>query len=80
MARGGASALEWAAFGALVAPAVNYLVMGGVVSRMRIGGPSWLAATSLDGIALLAAFGLLCMLAWRGDVEAHEARVDGAAA
>ena len=63
---GGASALEWALLAALATPAVNYLVMGGVVARMRTGHAPWLAATSLDGLALLVAFAVLCTLAWRG--------------
>jgi hypothetical protein len=59
--------------GVLVTPAVNYLVMGGVVARMRTGGTMWLAATSLDGAALLITFGVLCTLAWRG-VEPYGTR------
>jgi hypothetical protein len=62
----GASPLHWALFVALVTPAVNYLVMGGLVARMPTGGLPWLAATSLDGVALLVAFGVLCTFAWRG--------------
>ena len=65
LAEGGAALLQWSVLVALAVPAVNYLVMGGVVARMRTGGTMWLAATSLDGAALVVAFALLCALAAR---------------
>ena len=63
----GASAAPraWVLLGALVVPAFNYLVMGGVVSRMPTGSAPWLAATCLDGAALLVAFGVLCAMVRR---------------
>jgi hypothetical protein len=61
---------HWWLLGAVAVPAGNYLVMGGVVSRMATGGTTWLVATSLDGVALLIALGVLCTLAWDGDRRA----------
>lgn len=55
----------WVLLGALVVPAANYLVMGGVVARMPAGSAPWLAATCLDGAALVVAFCVLCASAWR---------------
>ena len=62
-----ASALDWVLLAAAAAPAANYLIMGSVVARMQPGGPVWLVATSLSGVALLIAFGALFRLAWSSD-------------
>jgi hypothetical protein len=60
----------WLLLGAAAVPAGNYLIMGSVVGRMATGGTTWLVATSLDGVALLVAFGVLCTLASGGDRRA----------
>ncbi len=64
LADGAASPLEWVLLIAAALPAVNYLLLGGVVARMHPGGIVWLMATSLSGAALLIAFAALCRLAW----------------
>jgi hypothetical protein len=58
---------HWLLLCAAAVPAGNYLIMGNVVGRMATGGTTWLVATSLDGVALLVAFGVLCTLALGGD-------------
>ena len=57
--------VAWVIFAATALPAFNYLIMGSIVARMRPGGAIWLAVTSLNGVALLVAFGALCALAWK---------------
>ena len=64
---GGTSYRHWVLLAAAAVPAANYLVMGSVVNRMATGGPLWLVATSLDGVALLVALCVLCSLAFGSD-------------
>jgi len=49
----------------LAVPAFNYLVSDSVLSHVRPGGGWWLAVTSLNGGALIVAFGLYVGLALR---------------
>ena len=48
--------LRWTVIGLLAVPAVNYLATNTVSSRLDVGGPAWLAVTSANPAAMLAAW------------------------
>jgi hypothetical protein len=56
--------VRWIGAAALAVPAINYLVDGWTLNRLRLTGLPWLALASLNGAALLIGFGALLMLAY----------------
>jgi len=50
--------LRWSVLGLLAVPALNYLATATMCSRLSVGGPAWLAITSANPAALLAAWGV----------------------
>src|SRR5262249_50195353 len=50
------AALRWTVLALVAVPAVNYLATNAVVSRLSVGSTAWVAITTVNPAALLAAW------------------------